>query len=359
MASSNRYHYCARAILQITSPMMGQPGMQSASTSAGAAFCCLRPRFTRLRVKFPDSNSTRNTDLNDPGSLPALASVVFIRVTEFVRRPVPEQARLRAQLESALAVALIRIPPQIRIILDAPDGMAIVVLGNPAAALDIAQRCMSASAAGVSMAVAINHGAIRLVPDESGHQGLIGDAVGTASAIAHFAGPARLFVSRSFREALAEFSPARVISIRPAGIFTDANVRTHELFAPDPASALRRRKILATVGALVLIGILAVLVYFHENIRHELRVGQPATIAFEIYPDGDIFMDGVARGKSPPLASLRVEPGLHTIELRRKGEIPFRTSVDLRAGRSTTIDYAFTPGGERGFLRRLRDWILR
>ena len=108
-----------------------------------------------------------NEDLNDPGSLPALASVVFIRITEFARRPVAEQARLRAQLESALAVALIRIAPQTRIILDAPDGMAIAVLGNPAAALDIAQRCMSASAAGVSMAVAINHGAIRLAPDDS------------------------------------------------------------------------------------------------------------------------------------------------------------------------------------------------
>ena len=297
--------------------------------------------------------------MNVPGSLPALASFVFIRITEFVRRPVPEQARLRAQLESALAVALISIPSQMRIVLDAPDGMAIAVLGNPAAALDIAQRCMSASAAGVSMAMAINHGAIRLAPDGSGHQGLIGDAVGTASAIAHFAGPARLFVSRSFREALAESSPARAISIRPAGIFTDANVRTHELFAPDPASALRRRKILGTVGAAVLIGILATIVYFHENIRRELRAGQPATLAFDIHPEGDVFVDGVARGKSPPLANLRLEPGLHTIELKRKGEIPFRTSVDLQAGRTMTVEYAFTPGGEHTVLRRLRDWILR
>ena len=317
------------------------------------------PRSTRLRVKFADSDPPSNTELNVPGYPPALASFVFIRITEFARRPVPEQARLRAQLESALAVALIRIAPRMRIILDAPDGMAIAVLGNPAAALDIAQRCMSASTAGVSMAVAINHGAIRLAPDEGGHQGLIGDAVGTASAIAHFAGPARLFVSRSFREALAQSSPARAISIRPAGIFTDANVRTHELFAPDPASAIRRRKILAAVGAVVLIGILAAVVYFHESIRRELRAGQPATLAFDIHPDGDIFVDGVARGKSPPLASLRVEPGLHTIELRKKGEIPFRTSVDLQAGRSVTIEYAFTPGGDRNYLRRLRDRVLR
>lgn len=296
--------------------------------------------------------------MNVPGSLPALASVVFVRITEFARRPVAEQARLRAQLEAALAVALLRVPVRLRIILDAPDGMAIAVLGNPVAALDIAQRCMSASAAGVSMAVAVNHGAIRLAPDGSGHQGLIGDAVGTAAAIAHFAGPARLFVSRSFREALAEFSPARAISIRPAGIFTDANVRTHELFAPDTTSALRRRKILAAIGAVMLIGIFAVLAHFHDAIRRDLRAGQPAMLGFEIHPDGDIVVDGVARGKSPPVVKLRLEPGLHTVEVKRRGEIPFRTSVNLQAGRTTTIEFSFSEGGAGSLLRRLRDWVL-
>jgi hypothetical protein len=296
--------------------------------------------------------------LNVPGSLPVLASVVFIRITEFARRPVAEQARLRAQLESALAVALIRIPQPIRIILDAPDGMAIAVLDNPAAALDIAQNCMSASAAGVSMAVAINHGAIRMAPYDAGSQGLIGDAAGTAAAIAHFAGPARLFVSRSFREALSEHSPARALSIRPAGVFTDANVRTHELFAPDPTSALRRRKILAVAGAVALIGVFAALIYFHDTIRLNLRAGQPGILAFEVYPDGDVVVDGASRGKSPPLADLRLAPGMHTVELKRKGEIPFRTTVDLQAGRTATVEYAFTPGGERSLLHRLRDWVL-
>jgi hypothetical protein len=290
--------------------------------------------------------------------LPVLASVVFIRITEFARRPVAEQARVRAQLESALAVALIRIPQHIRIILDAPDGMAIAVLDNPAAALDIAQNCMSAAAAGVSMAVAINHGAIRMAPYDAGSQGLIGDAAGTAAAIAHFAGPARLFVSRSFREALSEHSPARALTIRPAGIFTDANVRTHELFAPDPASALRRRKILAAVGAALLVGVFATLVYFHDSIRLKLRAGQPGTLALELYPDGDVFVDGVARGKSPPLSILRLEPGMHTIEFKRKGEIPFRTTVDLQSGRTATVQYAFASGGERSLLTRLRDWVL-
>ena len=108
-----------------------------------------------------------------------------------------------------------------------------------------------------------------------------------------------------------------------------------------------------------MIGIFAVVVYFHDAIRRELRAGQPATLAFDIHPDGDVFVDGLARGKSPPLANLRLEPGVHTIELKRKGEIPFRTSVDLQAGRTATVEYAFTAGGERSLLRRLRDWVLR
>lgn len=296
--------------------------------------------------------------MNEPGLLPVLASVVFIRITEFARRPVAEQARLRAQLESALAVSMIDVPNRTRIVLDAPDGMAIAVLDDPASALDIAQQCMSASSAGVSIAIAINHGAIRLAPDDSGQQGMIGDAVGTASAIAHFAGPGRLFVSRSFREALAHAAPTRAIPIRPAGIFTDANVRTHELFAADAASALRRRKTLIAIGLGVIGVAFIALIYFHEPVRQEMRAGQPATVSFNLYPDGEVFVDSVSRGRSPPLARLKLDPGLHSIELKRKGEVSYRVNVNLQAGRTTTIDYAFTPGGERSLLHALRDGLL-
>ncbi|MGH8694740.1 MAG: hypothetical protein ACREVM_10995, partial [Burkholderiales bacterium] len=171
--------------------------------------------------------------MNEPSTLPSLASVIFARITEFVRRPVAEQARLRAQLEAALAVSLDEFPAESRIVLDAPDGIAVVVLDDPAGALEIAQRCSRVTAAGVPVAIAINHGAVRPAQDDDGLKGLIGDAIGTAAAIAHYAGAGRLIVSRTFRDALAAAEPHRAVCLRPAGVFTDANVRTHELLSPD------------------------------------------------------------------------------------------------------------------------------
>jgi len=60
-----------------------------------------------------------------------LASVVFLKIQEFARRPVQEQARLRAQLEAVVAVSSAELALASRIVLDAADGAAIVVLGDP------------------------------------------------------------------------------------------------------------------------------------------------------------------------------------------------------------------------------------
>jgi hypothetical protein len=296
--------------------------------------------------------------VNEPSTLPSLASVIFARITEFVRRPVAEQARLRAQLEAALAVSLDEFPAGSRIVLDAPDGVAVVVLDDPAGALEIAQRCSRVTAAGVPVAIAINHGAVRPAPDDEGLQGLIGDAIGTAAAIAHYAGAGRLFVSRTFRDALAAAAPHRAVSLRPAGVFTDANVRTHEVLSPDPTVPGRRRKVLAAVGAIVMIGFAAAAVVFREDIRREVYADHPGVLAFDIYPDGDVFVDGVPRGKSPPLAELRLEPGRHIVEVRKKGYPAYRYEAELRPGRVTNIEMAFTPGDERGFLRRIWDSLM-
>jgi hypothetical protein len=296
--------------------------------------------------------------VNDPNTLPSLASVIFARITEFVRRPVAEQARLRAQLEAALAVSLDEYPADRRIVLDAPDGVAVVILDDPAGALEIAQRCSLVTTAGVPVAIAINHGAVRPAPDDEGLQGLIGDAIGTAAAIAHFAGAGRLVVSRTFRDALAAAAPHRAVGLQPAGVFTDANVRTHEVLSPDPNVAGRRRKVLAAVGAIAMVGFAAGAVVFREDIRREVYAGKPGVLAFDVYPDGDVFVDGMPRGKSPPLARLRLDPGRHIVEVRKKGYPAYRYDVELRPGRITTIEFAFAPGDERGFFRRVWDLLV-
>ena len=294
-----------------------------------------------------------------PESLPTLASVVFARIVEFTRRPVAEQARLRAQLEAALAVTLASVARRNRLMLDAPDGIAIAVLANPVAALDIAERCLNASVAGVPLAIAINHGAIRMAADPSGRQGLIGDALGTASAIAHFAGPSRLFVSRAFRDALAAASPSRAVTLRPAGIFTDANVRTHELLAVDLRALTKRRRNLVIVGLAALIAIVVATVHFRPAVQRALYAGKPAILAFDVFPEGEVFVDRIARGKTPPLKMLELEPGPHNVELRRKNLPGLRTVVDLEPGRTTTLEIAFPPDEGHGFFHRLRNWLTR
>ncbi len=296
--------------------------------------------------------------MNETSTLPSLASVIFARITEFVRRPVAEQARLRAQLEAALAVSLDEFPARSRIVLDAPDGVAVVVLDDPAGALEIAQRCSRVTAAGVPVAIAINHGAVRPAPDKEGLQGLIGDAIGTAAAIAHYAGAGRLIVSRAFRDALAAAAPHRAVCLRPAGVFTDANVRTHEVLSPDPNVPGRRRKVLAAVGAIAMVGFAAAAVAFREDIRQKIYAGHPGVLAIKIYPDGDVFVDGVSRGKSPPISELHLDPGEHIVEVRKKGYPAYRYHVELRPGRVTKIEVAFTPGGESGFFRRKWDSLL-
>ena len=61
---------------------------------------------------------------------PFVASVVFLKIQEFASRPASEQARLRAQLEAVIAVTTAELAPASRVVLDAADGAAIVVLAT-------------------------------------------------------------------------------------------------------------------------------------------------------------------------------------------------------------------------------------
>ncbi|HYT86292.1 MAG TPA: hypothetical protein VEK81_07650 [Burkholderiales bacterium] len=182
-----------------------------------------------------------------------LASVVFLKIQEFARRPVQEQTRLRAQLEAVVAVTAAELAPAGRIVLDAADGAAIVVLSDPRGALRLAERALSATAAGLPLCIGVNHGAVQVASGGRGAEGMTGDGISVAASVAEFASPTRLLLSRSFREALADAAPGLDSGLFAAGVFTDAGLRTHELFSPDRHAAERRRKRLIVLGATAVI----------------------------------------------------------------------------------------------------------
>jgi hypothetical protein len=184
------------------------------------------------------------------------ASVVFLKIQDFARRSATEQARLRAQLQAVVAVTAAEIPPAGRVILDAADGAAIVVLDAPRAALRLAERSLAAVAAGLPLSAGLNHGALQLAGRKGG-EGMTGDGIAVAAAVAAFAGAARVLASRAFRDAMADAAPGAEAVLAPAGTFTDAGLRTHEVFTPNeraPARRSRRYTAVALVLAACLVG---------------------------------------------------------------------------------------------------------
>lgn len=179
------------------------------------------------------------------------ASVVFLKMQDFARRPVTEQARLRAQLEAVVAVTACELADRDRIVLEASDGAAVVVLRDPQGALRLAERALSAGAAGLALSVGINHGAVQLAGDGHGGEGMVGDGIAVAANAAAFASPQQILMSRAFREALAEIAPGAEAALMPMGTFTDAGLRTHELFRRELGAGRRRVRRYAALSAAV------------------------------------------------------------------------------------------------------------
>src|SRR5882724_3334943 len=70
------------------------------------------------------------------------------------------------------------------------------------------------------------------------------------------AAPSRLLMTRSFRDAMADASPGLESGLFPAGVFTDAGLRTHELFSPDGRVAERRRTRFLALSVAAVIGLI-------------------------------------------------------------------------------------------------------
>jgi hypothetical protein len=184
-----------------------------------------------------------------------VASVVFLRIQDFARRPASEQARLRAQLEAVVAVTTAELDPASRIVLEASDGVAIVLLRDPKGAVRLAQRALTASAAGLPLSAGLNHGALQAA-GRKGAEAMTGDGIAVAASIAEFAAASKLFASRAFRDALADAAPGREVSLVAAGAFKDAGLRNHEVFSLDENAVARRKLRYALATALLVVACL-------------------------------------------------------------------------------------------------------
>ena len=67
----------------------------------------------------------------------------------------------------------------------------------------------------------------------------------------------------------------------------------------------------------------------------------PATLVFAITPWGEIFVNGKSRGVTPPMKSIKLDPGKHRIEVRNTTFPPHTENLDLKARDEITVRHKF------------------
>ncbi|BEG76873.1 serine/threonine-protein kinase [Achromobacter xylosoxidans] len=67
----------------------------------------------------------------------------------------------------------------------------------------------------------------------------------------------------------------------------------------------------------------------------------PVLVRLDIRPWGEVWINGVARGISPPVKELRLIPGKYQVVLRNADLPPYRTTLEVRPGKPAVISYVF------------------
>jgi hypothetical protein len=279
---------------------------------------------------------------------PVYANVAYFRIPEFNARAVVEQASLKEALEARLREAMSWIPPQDRVVLEADEGAAVVLFGDPSRALDVTQAVHAQG----PLHAGLNFGPLALSSRGTDAR-VIGDGLVGAAAAARFAKPGKLLVTHDYAKALEATSPERAAELETAGEFTDTKVRLHSFFTPVPARATaRRRRTLATAGAIV-VGILFAGVLLREGYQR-LFPPPPAVVKLQVKPRGEVFVNGVSRGRTPPLTEIQLPHGKHLLVVRSQGQPPLEVPLDLQPGEQVTITHTFAPGAKPSFWRELK-----
>ena len=215
---------------------------------------------------------------------PILVSVIALAIHDLTRRTVAEQGQLRAQIEKLLQDALRTLPAAGRIVLDAPQGFVVAVLDGRHAALELAERVQTGGAE-LPLCIGINYGPVAILADDNRGHALVGDGITAAMTMTQAAAPGRMTASRPFHEALQAEAPDSAARLIAAGVHTDAQVRTHEIYTLDQHAVHTRRRRLLITGAAAFAGILALGVV--ARMADWLQPA-PAVIDFNITPRGEV-----------------------------------------------------------------------
>lgn len=273
------------------------------------------------------------------GASSVYASVAYLRIPHFEDLPVAEQVAHKERLFARTTEALTRVSPDDRAVLDADDGLALLLLGEPGEALDACER-IHAHDTFEPVQVGLSYGPVARASDGSDAR-VVGDALTAACAAARFAEPDRLLVTDGFARALRITAPARGADLARAGDFTDTRVRQHVLYAPDPGRSRQRQRRFALyaiggVAAILLMGVIG------RGVYQPIVRSRPGVLVLDVRPRGDIYVDGVFHGRTPPLTEVSLPPGPHRVQIRASGFAQHNMLVEVKPGERQTLAHAFS-----------------
>jgi hypothetical protein len=304
----------------------------------------------------------------ESGPLPVPASVLFLRMRGFAEDLPSTQKTRRERLAAAVQALLSAWDNEHRVVLDAPDGLAIVGEVEPSKALAGA-KLVAERGADANLGIGLHHGPVRALQDGAGSR-VVGDGIATAAALAGFAATQPIVASQAFREALALRAPRLAEDLEPAGEQVDERLRPHALYVFDPKPARHRavrRNVVAGAGVLVLLGAGWAGRVLREHYEEARR---PAVLLLDVRPFGEVFVDGEPKGSAPPLVRLSLPAGPHSIEVRNGRLKPLRMQVQLRPGEEMQLKHVFVapppppppparrakPKEQPGLLDRFKFW---
>jgi hypothetical protein len=262
---------------------------------------------------------------------PVAGCILFLRLRGVAGAPAAAEDALRAVVEAA-ALAWDR---KRRVVLQAADGFAIAGPVLPSTALAAARRAAAHAQAG-AVAVALHHGPLRVLGDSR----VAGEGLTTAAVLAGLA-PQGTILSDAFRQALVQEAPDLARDLDP--VTEIAGPGGTALYRHDADRARRRgqRRTLLAAGGMA--ALLAAGWGGREARRRYEAAHRPALLLLDIRPAGEVFVDGVSQGTSPPLTRLSVAPGPHTIEVRSARAKPLHLEVQLQPGQELPIRHVFAP----------------